>query len=189
MGCYFALSLGARYPDRIVGVVCSNLYYFQNAAREKALQDQSARIDGQPIVDTWEIQDDGSHVNGIWAARSGWLSPELNTRATLDNLNYNVKRQTRYRQGIHIQDGGAFPLEETCQKVNCPVLCINGAGATSFFDMIGMEMTKQFEEAMTFFPHQPEQVVLDPPGSSINMLNENAKEWLNKVLEFAVKLD
>ena len=86
---------------------------------------------------------------------------------------------------MYIQDGGAFPLQETCSRVSCPVLCINGAAAVDFFDGIGMAMTAQFEEAIGFFPNKPNVVVLEPPGSSINMLNENAEEWYEKVSAFA----
>ena len=192
MGCYMALSLASRYPDRIQGVVCSNLYYFQEEARTKALKEESERHVSQstadPIPDTWELKEDGSHISSIFGTRSKWLTTEMNTRATLDNLNYLVKRRERYANGVHIQDGGAFLLKEACSKVNCPVLCINGASAVSFFDMIGMAMSKQFEEALDFFPSKPETVVLEPPGSSINMLNENAREWYEKVAEFAKTL-
>lgn len=43
MGCYMALSLASRYPDRVVAVVCSNLYYFQKEVQEKSLQQESDR--------------------------------------------------------------------------------------------------------------------------------------------------
>ena len=189
MGCYMALSLASRYPERIQGVVCSNLYYFQKEARAKSLEEESDRRSAGsaivPMLDSWELKEDGSHISSIFGTRSKWLSTELNTRATLDNLNYLVKRRDRYAKGVHIQDGGAFLLEETCSKVTCPVLCINGAAAVGFFDMIGMAMSTQFEEAIGFFQNKPNVVVLEPPGSSINMLNENAKEWYEKVSAFA----
>lgn len=109
----------------------------------------------------------------------------------MDNFNYLVTRKERYAKGIRIQDGGAFPFQKTCETVTCPVLCINGAGAVKFFDMIGINMSGQFKEAMQFFPAPvPEQVVLlEPPGGSINMLNENAKAWMGHVLKFAEKID
>jgi len=195
MGCYFALSLAARYPDRISGVVCTNLYHFQLAAQVKALKEEAVRMYNEaddkptPIEDSWELKDDGSHINDIFGKRSTWLSTELNTRATLDNLNYLVKRRERYAQGIHIQDGGAFLLQDTCAAVKCPVQCINGASAIQFFDTIGMEMTQQFEEAIGFFPTKPDVKVLEPPGSSINMLNENAKEWYTLVESFCQAIE
>mmetsp|Transcript_8432 Transcript_8432/g.20652 ORF Transcript_8432/g.20652 Transcript_8432/m.20652 type:complete len:130 (+) Transcript_8432:1216-1605(+) len=87
-------------------------------------------------------------------------------------------------------DGAAFPLPATCMKVNCPVLCINGAKAFGFFDSIGMEMTKQFDEATGFFPSPPMRVVIEgPAGASINMLNENAKEWVEHVTKFVEKIE
>eukprot|EP00560_Eucampia_antarctica_P006345 CAMPEP_0197825434 /NCGR_PEP_ID=MMETSP1437-20131217/2517_1 /TAXON_ID=49252 ORGANISM="Eucampia antarctica, Strain CCMP1452" /NCGR_SAMPLE_ID=MMETSP1437 /ASSEMBLY_ACC=CAM_ASM_001096 /LENGTH=330 /DNA_ID=CAMNT_0043425431 /DNA_START=130 /DNA_END=1122 /DNA_ORIENTATION=+ len=196
MGCYMALSLASRYPDRIKGVVCTNLYYFQQKARKKALLEESDRLSSPTdpwrnaaTPDTWELQDDGSHVNEIFGKRASWLSTELNTRATLDNLNYLVKRRERYANGVHIQDGGAFLLQETCAKVTCPVLCINGAAAVGFFDMIGMKMTEQFDEVLGFFPTRPETLVVEPPGSSINMMNENAKEWYARVSAFAKQIE
>jgi pimeloyl-ACP methyl ester carboxylesterase len=192
MGCYFALSLAARYPDRIKGVVCTNLYYFQKEARKKALEaDQKRENTGMKAEDGWDIQDDGSHIANVWGTRSSWLTPELNTRATLDNLNYLLKRRDRYAKGIYIQDGGAFPLHETCSKIQCPVLCINGEAAVSFFDMIGMNMSAQFEEAVSFFPadNRPETIMITTkPGNSINMINENAEEWYEKVTAFADKI-
>lgn len=189
MGCYFALSLAARYPTVIQGVVCTNLYHFKTEARQMALQEALDRPSTGPIQDSWELKDDGSHISDIYPKRANWLSPALNTRATLDNLNYLVKRRDRYQQGIYIQDGVAFPLEETCAMVSCPVLCINGAAAVVFFDMIGMDMSAQFQQVLTFFPitNQPEICVMSNPGS-INMINENADEWLEKVVEFADKL-
>ncbi|CAB9501875.1 Alpha beta hydrolase fold protein [Seminavis robusta] len=192
MGCYIALSLAGRYPERIVGVVCSNLYYFQPAAREKAVCDArentSSSQDGRAIavVDPWTLKDDGSHIGEIWDKRSSWLSPELNTRATLDNLIYLVKRRERYAKGIYIPDGGAFPLPDACWQSFCPVLCINGAGAIEFFDKIGMDMTGQFQEAMTFFVSPPKQVVME---GSINMLNENPTEWLGHVVTLAKQIE
>eukprot|EP00977_Amphora_coffeiformis_P001023 scaffold220_cov169-Amphora_coffeaeformis.AAC.3 len=200
MGCYMALSLASRYPTHVKGVVCSNLYYFQQAAREKALaeeqnrQQQPERNDSSapvPISDSWALQDDGSHISNIWGTRSSWLSPDLNTRASLDNLQYLVKRRERYQQGISIQDGAAFPLPETCSKIICPVLCINGAEAVKFFDAIGMDMSGQCEQAIGFFPptNKPQVVVLEPPGASINMLNENAKEWLEHVTPFVTNIE
>lgn len=75
-------------------------------------------------------------------------------------------------------------------KVTCPVLCINGTGAFGFFDSIGMEMTKQFDEATGFFPAPPGRVAIEgPPGASINMLNENAKEWVEHVTKFVEKIE
>lgn len=259
MGCYMALSLASRYPDRIAGVVCSNLYYFfpKEQAREKAAlaataDDDAAAAeeeeeadddannkalppppaaaaagdddDDAQIFDSWILQEDGSHISEIWGKRSGWLSPDLNTRATLDNLQYLVKRRERYcGQGgigigigggsISIQDGDTFALEETCRNVHCPVLCVNGASAAQFLDAIGMDMSGQFQKALDFFPKtsssiststssstsasasslillpSPQVVVLEPPGSSINMLNENAKEWLDHVTAFAEKIE
>jgi len=192
MGCYIALSLASRYPDRVKGVVCSNLYHFQPEAREKALREEAERLQEKvPSFppDSWELKDDGSHINEIFGKRSSWLSTELNTRATLDNLNYLVKRRSRYSRGVHIQDGGAFLLQDACFKVKCPVMCINGAGAVKFFDMIGMEMSKQFDEVCGFFPSKPKVSVLEPPGASINMLNENAKEWYGMVVSFAQDIE
>jgi len=192
MGCYIALSLAARHPDRIAGVVCANLYYFQAAQREKAASEDVERdhSNSGSIPDTFGLREDGSHISKIWGKRSGWLSPQLNTRATWDDLNYLVKRGERYARGIRIQDGAAFPLRATCTKVNCPVLCINGAGAFGFFDSIGMEMTKQFDEVTGFFPSPPVRVVIEgPAGASINMLNENAKEWVEHVTKFVEKIE
>ena len=37
MGCYIALSLASRYPQRVKCIVLSNLYYFQKDARDNAL--------------------------------------------------------------------------------------------------------------------------------------------------------
>ncbi len=189
MGCYFALSLAARYPEAIQGVVCTNLYNFQLEARENALQVARDRPTSGAIPDSWELKSDGSHISEIYAQRTSWLCPELNTRATLDNLNYLMKRRDRYSRGIHIQDGAAFPLEATCAMVKCPVLCINGAAAVTFFDMIGMDMSGQFQQVLTFFPNdnQPEICVMETPGS-INILNENGAEWYEKVVGFAKKL-
>lgn len=39
--------------------------------------------------------------------------------------------------------------------------------------------------ALSLANRHPDVVVLEPPGSSINMLNENAEEWYEKVSAFA----
>ena len=216
MGCYIALSLASRYPERIVGVICNNLYYFTKDAREKALREEEEKqqqnekeesTTASTIVDSWILQEDGSHINDIFSKRSSWLSTELNTRATLDNLLYLMKRRERYQNGIYIQDGGAFPLSRTCQNVKCPVLCINGQDAFTFLDTIGMEMTNQFDEICTYFPTSPTIVTLEnndnnnkkdngedsssggggEGGTSINMLNERASEWYTIVTNFITK--
>jgi pimeloyl-ACP methyl ester carboxylesterase len=198
MGCYMALSLASRYPDRIAGVVCSNLYYFQTEAREKALKAAAAAdtntADSTPIPDSWALEEDGSHISKIWGTRSSWLTPELNTRVTLDNLTYLVKRKERYAQGISIQDGGAFALAETCANIHCPILCLNGAAAVQFFDKIGMDMTGQFQQTLEFFPstNKPEVAILEasaPGSASINMLNQNAPAWWEQVASFATKIE
>ena len=181
MGCYLALSLASRYPDRVKAVICSNLYYFPQEERENArLKEKDRSINNE---DSWSIEEDGSHISKVWNKRSGWLSPELNTRATMDDLQYLVKRKERYAKGIRIQDGPAFDLETTCKAVTCPVLCVNGAGAVAFFDSIGMDMTGQFIAALRLFPAPPQTVELEAP-SSINMLNENADGWLRAVNQF-----
>ena len=172
--------------------------------RHKEAQPEAVAVNPQPIIhDSWEIKDDGTHISEIFGKRSSWLSKELNTRATYDNLTYLVKQRERYLNGVTIQDGPAFPLEETCRKINttnnnCPILCINGIKAFEFFDMIGMEMTKQFNEALSFFENKPEIYTImaaaccdssddgnkGAVGSSINMLNENSKEWHAQVAKF-----
>jgi len=200
MGCYMALSLASRYPTHVRGVVCSNLYYFQQPAREKAMEeDQTRQIQAEEndssapvsIPDSWVLQDDGSHISKIWGSRSSWLTPDLNTRAALDELQYLMKRRERYQRGISIQSGAGFPLSETCSNTTCPVLCINGAAAVQFFDAIGMDMSGQFEQALDFFPphNKPQVVVLEPPGTSINMLNQNAREWLERVTVFVTNIE
>lgn len=186
MGNYFALSLASRYPNRVKGVVCTNLYYFPDSVKEKSLQDQKERQQqedkNQPIKDPWILQDDGSHISEIWNKRSSWLTSELNTRATYDELTYNLKRRVRYSQGIYIQDGSTFDLVGKCQSITCPVLSIQGIAATKFFDTIGYDMTGQYEKAIKLFTQTtPQQETL---SGSLNLMNENAQEWWTLVNKF-----
>ena len=115
MGCYMALSLASRYPDRVVGVVCTNLYYFPKATREKAKLESSQSKDASSagvINDPWKLKEDGSHISKIWETRKSW-GVDLCTRATYDEFTYNLKRRQRYAKGISIQDGSAFDLKGT----------------------------------------------------------------------------
>jgi pimeloyl-ACP methyl ester carboxylesterase len=186
MGCYFALSLASRHPERIAGVVCSNLYYFPPNFSDTALAMTTAAGSRRNGNNSWKLQQDGSHIGEIWEKRASWLSPELNTRATLDNLLYLVKRRERDAQGIYVQEGASFPLPMTCWQATCPVLCINGVQAVLFMDRVGMDMTGQFQQAMTFFVNPPQKVLMT---GSVNMLNENPKEWLSHVDAFARRIE
>ena len=188
MGCYFALSLASRKHSRVKAVVCTNLYHFLPDAREKALVEEQARLGPDTressIDDSWKIAEDGSHISNIWGVRSSFLEPELNTRAVLDNLTYLMKK--RDILGISIQEGPAFDLESAANGTDCPVLCIQGEGATAFFDSIGYNMTGQFQEAVSFFPGSVETLVLTP--GSINLINQNSNEWAKSVTGFLEKV-
>ena len=186
MGCYMALSLASRYPDCVVGVVCTNLYYFPKAAREKdKLESQSKDASSAVTNDPWKLEEDGSHISKIWETRKSW-GVDLCTRATYDEFTYNLKRRQRYAKGISIQDGSAFDLKGTSQNVVCPVLCIQGEEATKFFDMIGYDMTGQFREALLNFEQSKPRVETLP--GSLCLVNECADEWFSLVANFIKSL-
>lgn len=186
-GCCLALSLASRYPQRVEGVVCCNLYHFPAEAREQAFQEENQRLEASEIEDEWKLQDDGRHVKGIWDRRNNVLTNELNTRVTLDEFQYLVKRRERYAQGIHIQEAGTFPLPNACWNTLCPVLCINGKDAVDFVESKGLPFTQQFQEAMVCFSTAPE--VVSMPGAGVHMLNENAEEWWKIVRLFCGNIE
>jgi pimeloyl-ACP methyl ester carboxylesterase len=192
MGCYFSLSLAARYHHRVCGVVCTNLYYFPKGKRDQARAVEKQRKERAaataPICDSWELKDDGSHIAKLFEQRAKWLDPVMNTRAVSDELCYLIKRRERYARAVYIQDGAAFDLEGAAQQVTCPMLCVRGADATSFFDLIGFDMTGQFAEAMTCFEREPEVATIEKQ-SSINIINQNPEEWSAVVLDFLGRID
>lgn len=185
MGCYMALSLASRYPSRVVGVVCTNLYYFPEAAREKAKLESQSKDATAAINDPWKLEEDGSHISKIWETRKSW-GADLCTRATYDEITYNLKRRQRYAKGISIQDGSAFDLKGKSHNVVCPVLCIQGEEATKFFDMIGYDMTGQFREALLNFEKSTPRV--ESISGHLCVVNESADEWFSLVANFIESL-
>jgi len=195
MGCYMALSLASRYPERVVGVVLTNLYYFPEAAREKAAKQQlmldeesqsTKKSATTAINDPWKLEEDGSHISKIWETRKSW-GVEICTRATYDEFTYNLKRRQRYARGISIQDGKSFDLKGTSQNVVCPVLCIQGGEATQFFDKIGYDMTGQFQEALLNFEKSTPRV--EVISGHLCVVNESADEWHSLVANFIESLE
>jgi len=197
MGCYFALSLAARYPERVKAVILTNPYHYpsstapnnkesnqimMNVTNNKPATTNDDDDDDEPIPDSWHIEDDGSHLSNLWKKRSQWLDPELNTRVVLDEFTYLTKRKERYAAGIRIQDASSFDFEGAARRVQCPSLFILGAGAVAFFDSIGYEMTTQTKKATSYF-HDVEVAPNIEPGS-INLMNQDAEQWARIVATF-----
>jgi pimeloyl-ACP methyl ester carboxylesterase len=183
MGCYFSLSLASRYKQRVKAVILTNLYHWPDRVREQTLKDNASRQEDSPISDPWILKEDGKHMLDLWNRRTGWLSADLNTRVLADELIYLLKRRSRFKNGIYIQDAPAFDLEAAIKEVEAPVLCIQGDGATEFFDANGYDMTNQFEIALSFFKTKPQIVKIGNPGS-INLVNQNSYEWSQAVQSF-----
>ena len=56
-----------------------------------------------------------------------------------------------------------------------------------YMDKMGMDMSGQFQQAMSFFINPPVQVTLQ--GGGVHMLNENANDWLDIVTSFASTIE
>jgi pimeloyl-ACP methyl ester carboxylesterase len=186
IGCYFCLSLASRHPDRVRGLILTNLYYWPDNVR-KQMEKMTVLREKSRGADPWDIQDDGSHIASLWDQRSAWLHAELNTRVVRDELLSLLKRNERFRNDIHIQDAPTYDLESAIRSVEAPVLCIQGVGATQFFDANGYNMTKQFEIALSLFCDPPRVVKIDHPGS-INIVNQNSYEWSRAVEIFLAEI-
>jgi pimeloyl-ACP methyl ester carboxylesterase len=187
MGCYFALSLAARYPERVKAVILTNPYHYpstttKSESSQPSIEKTTNEDNGEPIPDSWQIQDDGSHLSNLWKKRSQWLDPELNTRVVLDELTYLTKRKERYAAGISIQDASSFDFEGAARQVQCPSLFILGAGAVAFFDSIGYEMTTQTVKATSYFQDVEVSPAIKP--GSINLMNQDAEQWARIVATF-----
>ena len=165
MGNFPLVSIASRYSDRVVGCICSNLFYFppspkstsststdQDEEKETKKQKIDTLNDGEAIPDPFELIDDGSHLTDLHAKRKSWLDSELNLRVVQGELSYLVNRRRRYAQGISIQDLSQFDFETPAtQTTDCPVLCIAGTSFLEFFDTIGYHGTKQFENGANLF--------------------------------------
>jgi pimeloyl-ACP methyl ester carboxylesterase len=188
MGCYYALSLASRYPERVKGLVLTNLYLWPDKIRKEVAKVGELRRQGSQIIDPWEIKDDGSHIMNLWQQRASWLSAELNTRVVRDEIVSLMKRKDRYKNNVHMQEAPNYDLENAIKGVEAPVLCIQGVGATTFFDDNGYNMTKQFDEALRMFHNPPKVIRIDHPGS-INLLNQNAYQWSRAVESFLAEIN
>jgi pimeloyl-ACP methyl ester carboxylesterase len=180
MGCYTALSLAASLGDRVGALVLTHPYKHTDAAVDAS----RAKEEDEP-TDPWLLKDDGSHLVDIWEKRKSWLSAELNTRITADELTYLMKRRARYAASprVSITPPQLFPFEETAAKVRCKALVLLGSEAVSFFDMIGMKGTECFAAATAALPSDlvAEQSIA---GGHINMVNTHTEQWVDAVHTF-----
>jgi len=179
LGNFVAISLAKRYPTRVKAVIFSNLYHWTQAQEEKEKQPEFS-IDNQEFTDSWVVEEDGSHMTKIWNSRSGWLSPELNNRITLDAFNYHIKRRVRYAVNIGIQDSSKFDFLSYSKAIKCPSLIITGTACCKMFDGIGFNMTDQIEAAASELRITP----VDIENGTINMINQSAEEWVDLVVGF-----
>lgn len=201
MGNFQAVSLASRHPNRVVACICANLYYFpqtkkdgddKGAENDETAMKQDYRHDvkgtgtGEPIVDSFELKEDGSHLLGIHTSRK-WLDDELNFRVVQSEVTYLVNRRRRYAEGISIEDLSEYNFEVPSHKVVCPVLCIEAEAGSAFFDMIGYEGTQRFQSACQLLGNdengqRKENVVqvetLTGPKSSINCINQMPDEFV-----------
>ena len=172
MGCFLSLSLAQRYPERVRALVLTNMYHYP--PKPEAPQEEAP-------VDDWSLDPEGEHLTALWKRRSGFLDPELNTRAVTDELIYRLNRRRRYAEGISIQDASAYDFEAAARAARCPALCIRGEGATALFDRIGLGMSEQFAKGVGMLSDA--EVAVISPGS-INLINQDASVWAEHVLRF-----
>eukprot|EP00522_Entomoneis_paludosa_P018143 CAMPEP_0172445436 /NCGR_PEP_ID=MMETSP1065-20121228/5261_1 /TAXON_ID=265537 /ORGANISM="Amphiprora paludosa, Strain CCMP125" /LENGTH=211 /DNA_ID=CAMNT_0013196269 /DNA_START=224 /DNA_END=856 /DNA_ORIENTATION=- len=185
MGNFTAVSLASRYPDRIKGCICANLYYFPRQVNSKQPETTSSnnKEEGQPIPDSWQLQDDGSHLSNLHNRRKAWLDNELNARVVQSELTYLVNRRARYAQGISIENFDQFDFVAAATQVQCPTLCIKGVACCAFFDQIGQAGTARYEQACQWLSSSC-SVDIDGPKSTINMINQAPQEVAQVVNQF-----
>ncbi len=153
MGNYFCVSLASRYPERIKAGILTNPWYNPSALNPSPSSTDAtnfADASTNAIEDSFVLKDDGSHLAGLHAKRSSWLDPELNFRVVSSEITYLVNRRKRYADGISIQGGKEYDFLGPAQKIaemRCSdFLCITGESCASFFDRIGLDGTKRFDE-------------------------------------------
>lgn len=187
MGNFMAVSLASRYPDRVKGCVCANLYHFPSSpsSRNEKEQDPQGSL---PIPDSWELKQDGSHLVDLHNKRKAWLDDELNVRVVQSELTYLVNRRLRYAAGVNIQSVSSFDFVSAAKAVVCPTLCIKGRECCHFFDKIGQHGTDRFNTgsaAMGESSNRLAQVVeINGPLSTINMINQAPSDFAIVVNHF-----
>jgi pimeloyl-ACP methyl ester carboxylesterase len=191
MGCFHGVSLASRYPDRVVGAVMSNLFYYPPEVKKEETATASSATSSDtpaaaPIPDAWELKEDGSHLIGLHNNRGKWLDPELNVRVVQGELTYLVNRRARYAQGISIQDLSAYDFPAAATKVTCPTLCIKGEKCVAFFDMIGFYGTERFETGAKFFSDS-ETASMTGDTSTLDMVNQEPNGFATICNQFIEK--
>lgn len=118
-GNYIAMSIASRYPDRVCGMICTNLYYnprpatpLVNQRRRAAVQQETVEERGNeeendkkmqstsqpPSSPTtcWELEEDGSHLVALHNKRKSFLDSDLNARVVLSEYTHQLnQRQMR----------------------------------------------------------------------------------------------
>eukprot|EP00527_Entomoneis_sp_CCMP2396_P003319 CAMPEP_0198143896 /NCGR_PEP_ID=MMETSP1443-20131203/11514_1 /TAXON_ID=186043 /ORGANISM="Entomoneis sp., Strain CCMP2396" /LENGTH=288 /DNA_ID=CAMNT_0043807201 /DNA_START=20 /DNA_END=883 /DNA_ORIENTATION=+ len=172
MGCFPAVSLASRYPERVKACIQANLFYYPTKASPTSNKDDDNDNDiaNKPIPDSFELEDDGSHLMALHNKRK-WLDPALNMRVVQGEMTYLINRRVRYANGISIQDLSSFDFETPAKAVTCPTLCVRGESCLSFFDAIGYSGTQQFEAGSKLFPNV-QIASLEGEKSTLNMINQ-----------------
>ena len=181
LGTSIALSLAARYPDRVAACILANLYFYPPKPDGTSKGDEINK-DGS-IPDPWEIKEDGSHLSDLWTRRSSWLDDGLNTRVVTSELQYLANRRIRYKKGIRIQDLSDYDFEGVARKTTCPALCIRGEACMNFFDAIGYNGNQQFDVACGMLQDK-EVVAMTGPTSTLNMINQDPETWSKLTSDF-----
>lgn len=188
MGGAIALSITSRFPQRVAGLTITNPYFFPEEKRIQDQEKEAKRVPGSPYPDEWLVQPDGSHFLSVWKTRATWLSPELNTRCTIDDIIYRQKRKERYAHGVSIQPLSLWDYEGAARKTTCPVLLIRGKKCLDIFDMFGLKMTEQSRKVTGLFVGtKPEESELE--DGTGNMINDAAEWWSQVVCGFLKRID
>lgn len=202
LGNYVCLSLASRRPERIRAGILTNPWFSPGATgmimapANSINNEQQQQRQPQPIPDSFELKDDGSHLAELHSKRSGWLDDELNFRAVQSEMAYLGNRRRRYAKGINIEGGSDYDFASAVRAIargrekngsngiggnNSPTfLCIRGEACATLFDNYGLDGTKRFDEACEMLIGRDESgrvETLRGDKSTLNIVNQMPEEF------------
>lgn len=189
LGNYFATSLASRYPKRIKAGILTNPWFDPEA---KGMVKETT-TDTTNILDSFVLQDDGSHLTDIHFKRNKWLDPDMNLRMVQSELAYLANRRNRYPKGISLEGGSDYDFRLAVQKIvdersdgGVPFLCIRGEACATMFDQFGLDGTNRFNEASALLmggsnqgscPGHVRIETLKGATSTLNVVNQMPEEF------------
>eukprot|EP00537_Pseudo-nitzschia_pungens_P014599 CAMPEP_0172409686 /NCGR_PEP_ID=MMETSP1061-20121228/76493_1 /TAXON_ID=37318 /ORGANISM="Pseudo-nitzschia pungens, Strain cf. pungens" /LENGTH=334 /DNA_ID=CAMNT_0013145847 /DNA_START=283 /DNA_END=1287 /DNA_ORIENTATION=- len=191
LGNFCCVSLASRHPDRIAAGIVTNPWFSPGATGLQVSDGDDG--DASAIPDSFVLQDDGSHLVGLHAKRSGWLDNELNLRVVQSEIQYLSNRRRRYAKGINIEGGSDYDFVSAAKIIaeqpNAPrFLCLKGEACATLFDAFGLQGSDRFSEAGSLLSGESgdslEVATLKGEKSTLNLVNQMPQEFASRCRQF-----